>query len=96
MNEPTFHCGNSDASIIDIPLVPPNAKWFGVLKIAIPAAVAKSPKFKRRKNHILLNVDDFMIRLPLPHLLIKAILVRLQYQCRYQDKTRHLSSYLEN
>lgn len=53
IKEPTFHSGNKVARIIDIPLVPPKAKWFGVLKMAIPMAVQNKPKFKVRKNQIL-------------------------------------------
>ena len=35
---------------MDRPDVPPNAKWLGVLKTAIPTAVAISPRFSRKKN----------------------------------------------
>ena len=50
MNAPTLKRGNSVASTMDRPDVPPNAKWLGVLKTAMPTAVAISPRFSRKKN----------------------------------------------
>ena len=50
MNAPTLNRGNSVASTMDRPDVPPNAKWLGVLNRAMPAAVATSPRFSRKKN----------------------------------------------
>ena len=50
INAPTFHFGNKVERIIDRPDVPPNAKWLGVLKMAIQTAVKINPRFRMIKN----------------------------------------------
>ena len=44
---PTFMPGHRVAMMMDMPLVPPMAKWLGVLNRWMPAAVRKSPRFNK-------------------------------------------------
>ena len=51
INAPTFHFGNKVERIIDRPDVPPNAKWLGVLKMAIPTRCKNQSQIQNDKEH---------------------------------------------
>ena len=49
MAEPTFNLGNKVDRIMEMPEVPPMAKWLGALKKCTPQAVTSRPRFKSKK-----------------------------------------------
>ena len=50
MNALTGRLGNTAASTMDRPDVPPNAKWLGVLNSSMPSAVKNRPALSSAKN----------------------------------------------
>ena len=50
MKVETGSCGKSAPSTMATPVVPPNARWFGVLKSTIATAVRMRPRFSMRKK----------------------------------------------
>ena len=65
INVPIFSAGNSSASRMARPLVPPMAKWFGALNKAMPAAVTISPALSIR-NQMSFFLKVFFIPKPDP------------------------------
>ncbi len=58
INVPTSMFATSHDPIIAIPLTPPIAKWFGVLKKLIPAAVRINPRFNSKKYFTLFHMAN--------------------------------------